>query len=451
MQKNPLFGNCQGESIFLTFESDKEGNLYVLISYRGEITFDDKYKFITDTMSIIIIKYNEKNEIIWVKEIGKFIDLNAKRNFKTEGDRETVAKIKIDDMGGIHILGRFLIAFRINCSKLIDIKMDKGLYYIKLDINGKIEKYKYIFGLCTKFIQLLVNKYDVYILGTYMNKLIIDEYVFESSRNIFIAKLINNKYQWIKDLELDGYDSVSQAYDIIYLNDKLYIIGSFSGKLYIGDYYMDDNINKNIPKHYMKYFIAIITDKGTWIGVRTPQWTNECYYEFPQQLFGYNGYIYIATYSIDCKILMEDDEIHEMNGKNGSTRNINLLIIKMDEYLNDIEIKKFTSKLSINYLFEIYPILFVSDKIINVLTYFTYELRIEDIKITTNNNFNVACIKIQNDQVENIKTMEGFDNNNLQMIHRNTETIIGGTINGIFKSDTFSIQTLSKQFLIIFF
>ena len=445
MSNKFIIGTGNPDSKLIALHVDTLSNIYALISYRGEINLNNTL-FKSNTMGVLLIKYNL--EILWIMEIGHFIDINPRRNFKITGDDHTNGKIIIDHTDNIHILIRFSVAFKLINIKISNIKSEAGLCYLKILPSAKILNHKYIFGQCNKNIQLLVKNNDAFIFGSHNNnKIWFDNYDLDSNKNLFIAKLNSNSiFEWIKDIQLENSDSSIQIFDASSNNHFFYIIGAFTGKIYFDNETINDNI-LDLPSHFLKYFLAILDHNGKWIKVRIPQWSNNIQYEYPQSLSLHQDKLYITTYSIDKNTKFLDDD----NNTKCPTP-IQLLLITLDLSLQDIDIKKINFNLNINYIFDLSPIIHVNDLGINILAYFTDKITIQDIHITGYNNIiDLAFIKINNNQLESIKVFSGFNPDHPLFIScSNNITIISGTINGIFKSYTHTIQTLSNQFLVFY-
>jgi hypothetical protein len=271
---------------------DKNNNIYLCGNFKKTCVFDNQTLESTDYMDNFVVKFDESGNKLWLKHIET--DTKGKKAF-----------LACDD-DNLYYAGSFFNDIKIDDTTVKAIS-NSDIFIAKFDLQGNFEQIVTAGGFNPEQINDIkcgING-EIFITGSFEDEIVFPDItlIAKDREDVFIAKLIDMNFEWA--IQAGGnYRDYGQ--EIVLRNEKLFLLGSFSGKTVIGD----DEIE---AVGVLDAFVSCFDFNGNnlWtksIGGNANEYTSSI-------AVNYDGNVYI-TGSYRGKIQKGDYEIESINFTN---------------------------------------------------------------------------------------------------------------------------------------
>lgn len=308
---------------------DKKENIITAGSFLNTLTIDDKNQVVSDNLNDgIVIKYNDKGDLIWYKHFKCTSNL---RLFKTEIDRKN----------NIYIVGHFFgeIDFDVN-TKLISQSGAESIL-IKLDENGNfkwVKSYPSDNNNSESISLTINNKNEIIIVGRYSNDIQFNTNINRTATGTFDGYIVKyneiGEFLWVR--EIKGFDISKKSTTFVFptdcvinKNNQIIVVGHYKESIIVqGNIFISEGPSSTNSGLGRNSFILILNDDGSLSSFKNITSDNN---------------LSIETVSIDNKnrILVGGNFSGTFKDNISSVQNS--LLVKYDNNLNFLWYKTFKS------------------------------------------------------------------------------------------------------------
>ena len=238
-----------------------DGRIYICGRFGDNIFFDN-LMFSSEGSGFYVACYNKDGKLEWAKPYG--VGLNS-----TRGGSIYSSNMKLMKNGEIVIVGSYEGSKQIGSTVLVT-KGDQDAFIAKLDKQGNVVWAKSFGSVGTENVRgLSIDDNDnIFIGGSFSGgagkgPIVIDNYTFATPNlagDAFLARLNSaGSLMWASQISGIGEEYI---FDLVRHDRKLYVLGYFTGNLFLGDSSLKSKAITNT-------FLAEYSDSGNFAKVDT--------------------------------------------------------------------------------------------------------------------------------------------------------------------------------------